>query len=1139
MDIDHPDVSPEPQVLSPTPLVSPLYNGLTHSPQLGSHKISEPQTWSSPAFLKRKHYALEPFLNSAYDPFLDEDGCIEELERKRTKFGRGSGQWRFSDRTPSPEKDLGVPTPDTTDRSTSNERAHALEPREGFAVASNVGSTGSHDALVVTNTEDHLPSSTINTDEPPSPSVAAESQQEEILSSSQEFEGQETMAEINRNVSPNSAFTEDVSVEEYHVISQTELIALETVEALEYKKIDMTAGASTPHASSSLHINTTTATPDFSASDQIERFETPDPPRLRPLLSPGLPLVSPLVDRKGKVSIPFDADADADADLLAETGNPFAVVGSSAGSPKPNEIPPTPSEKNGGRNTTAIKAPIKVDLEASVQPEAGKVNSQIQVPVYPAFSTNLGNGMSTIKQILPQTGVEQIVEPIVGSPQMGGPSQIFDRDYDSRKEGGYDEIGVSHQQYLTNNVPDMDEHLVRLEAAAEQLEYTNVPDMEPEPGTENDSLFDGSTSAGQDVEMPDEPPGVRMPSVDTPLDDLFDGSSIDFASSSYDSSDEGQGDSNKSVTRYDDREIDSVLDSGSEDTEEESEEDSDGEEELELEGINSDSAISSEDAELEGLDIVYSPRVLEIIALDTDEESVGDISEKDKLGDPMVDSALPPDMITQRVEESYPPAEAETTSPVNVTPIIQVSEVVSENSSVPEEVDLIPILEEHSAGSERRVHVPYEQAPSVLQSSTQDVEDDRTGYLSPIVGSEAGQTSLLEDTQGLQHSILDPRLRNQLATPDATQQAQDFSLASQESLYSVQQDRTLPTPQQSQNLLKDLGTASEPIIPERLSLIEKVKESRTPSAGSTRSVDDLAPKIISPYFTTSLPESSANSADESDADSVDHEDQPGKNRVETSSLEPIEQTAEEEQYSARMEGTSTSIITPPTGFRTPLAYFASLSSLSQHYNNIISILAISISSSTPLRSKSGPRDFHQAIYLADPSSYTLDSTCNFTTAQIFRPYKDALPIIHTGSSILLRNFKVQTQKGKFSLLSTDSSAWVVFSPGEEPQIRGPPVELGPEERGFAKGLGERWESLEEKFKGPLLARAEEARTETEAKMRRPAKGKKTKGKAAPRKSFVDGMHELRDGTRWTDESEESKSGLHELRDGTVWRDTEE
>lgn len=146
---------------------------------------------------------------------------------------------------------------------------------------------------------------------------------------------------------------------------------------------------------------------------------------------------------------------------------------------------------------------------------------------------------------------------------------------------------------------------------------------------------------------------------------------------------------------------------------------------------------------------------------------------------------------------------------------------------------------------------------------------------------------------------------------------------------------------------------------------------------------------------------------------------------------------------------------PPSGFRTSLSYFAPLSSLPSHFNTLTSTLVI-IQSYTPItRSRYGPRDYTQSLYLTDPSSASSPPTL----AQIFRPNELAIPVVIQGDAILLRNFKVTSFKNRVGLLSTDSSAWAVFRKDTDVQIRGAPVEFGAEERGFARGLWTWWASV--------------------------------------------------------------------------------
>ncbi len=97
LDIDHPSPSPEPPVQGSTLSQSPPYNShiptTIHAPKLAS------QLWASPAFLKRSHFSI-----STYDPFAEAE-FPDNDRRKKTKFGRGSSEWKYSERTPSPEKE--------------------------------------------------------------------------------------------------------------------------------------------------------------------------------------------------------------------------------------------------------------------------------------------------------------------------------------------------------------------------------------------------------------------------------------------------------------------------------------------------------------------------------------------------------------------------------------------------------------------------------------------------------------------------------------------------------------------------------------------------------------------------------------------------------------------------------------------------------------------------------------------------------------------------------------------------------------------------------------------------------------------------------------------------------------------------
>ncbi|KAF1981373.1 hypothetical protein K402DRAFT_398563 [Aulographum hederae CBS 113979] len=178
------------------------------------------------------------------------------------------------------------------------------------------------------------------------------------------------------------------------------------------------------------------------------------------------------------------------------------------------------------------------------------------------------------------------------------------------------------------------------------------------------------------------------------------------------------------------------------------------------------------------------------------------------------------------------------------------------------------------------------------------------------------------------------------------------------------------------------------------------------------------------------------------------------------------------------------------GIRTPLSYYTSLSHL-RNYLNVSSqdasldiIAPVIRSSKAPERAKSGPRDWYTLFSITDKSIFPAR-----VQVQVFRPWKSALPEAEKGDVVLLRGFSVFSRKGKIGLQSGEASAWAVwrfeddgtagsssaggkgkrksdgdasakppwakkklagvknpFAGGGVEEVRGPPVELGREER---------------------------------------------------------------------------------------------
>ena len=397
-------------------------------------------------------------------------------------------------------------------------------------------------------------------------------------------------------------------------------------------------------------------------------------------------------------------------------------------------------------------------------------------------------------------------------------------------------------------------------------------------------------------------------------------------------------------------------------------------------------------------------------------------------------------------------------------------------------------------------------------------------HLSPL--AEAVQASQEENplftevAQDSEDSLLDPSLRSQISTQKATLPIEEFTRISESEPKPNEPKHALLTPKLAQAQVD--GTQDPPTLDQssNISTIERLKSLRTSMRNSSHR-NGSSSTIASQWFTpTKSGRSTITSEYEIDSEEASNEssDYDTGYLQETQSESPPPADSPETEYPFT-EVSDTTVPKGPLsgGFRTALSYYISLSTAAEYFNTQIDTVAIVVSSTDPVRATSGPRDFYQTMYLTDTSTL---SRPKLSTAQIFRPSKDALPLIQTGDAILLRDFKVQAKNRGFMLLSTDSSAWAVFRQGEDVQIRGPPVELGVEEKEFAKGLRRWWDNLREG-----------GRNEVKRLVPKPSTKKKRKAKAPKAKDITVGRHETRSRTTVTD-----TPLVHELRDGTTWKD---
>lgn len=193
------------------------------------------------------------------------------------------------------------------------------------------------------------------------------------------------------------------------------------------------------------------------------------------------------------------------------------------------------------------------------------------------------------------------------------------------------------------------------------------------------------------------------------------------------------------------------------------------------------------------------------------------------------------------------------------------------------------------------------------------------------------------------------------------------------------------------------------------------------------------------------------------------------------------------------------------GTSTSLSYFAPLPALSSKLNQqgpegLADVLAVCTSTTTPpVQAKSGAKDFYTVFWILDEALNSHNSASQTESekgvnkhvrVQVFRPWKSSLPVAARGDVVLLRGFAVRSREHKSFLVSTAASAWCVWryedGVGEEQEqddrpiwarkgntqneagglgvmeeIKGPPVEIGDEEREKVKEVRKWWDGVQE------------------------------------------------------------------------------
>ncbi|SLM37841.1 Telomeric single stranded DNA binding POT1/Cdc13 [Lasallia pustulata] len=1228
LNIDHPALSPEPQVQSSTPPRSPT---ASEPPWIPNHRAEgrvDSHVWSSPAFLKRSRLSSASYLNSIYDPFLEEDGYLEGRSRKRTKFGRESGQWRYAERTPSP------------DRESEAEEVHGANQNRLLDPA----------------------------DETPEPTTVVEENRD--LQESKEQERDIELIHEDSILTPVEGQTPDVRMTDSAVTAERETAEKEfpIVTPPEKHAVD---GSSVSVSQQEL----LTVLPFIQRSSSAERS-----PVARDLLAAeGLGEV--VIDGAAHVVVESGSPSQVDdsPDEHMHSADAQLVVR------EPAQRPPQLESLSSADSLLATR---KLDREGDASPylsrfgeqseyytvsdnalEDGHMNSatgaeepslsaqnnQQEATTVGAGPNNL-SAKETIPGLLPRDSpIHYFSDLAAKNPSSGfdGGALSQPTNEDIHLGDRWDHVAAAHRSLekpeegsetrdspsshlFDTSLDDVGDDVTELITPNDGLNRTVTVDQEVEGAAADEDVdeFSESAALGAKSYMHHDPRSPQLPhAIDVEERFLSSYGSGDEEDGEEDDS-EGQEDHEDSEDMSDEREDE---DRNSGDWVESSDDDS-----IRLEEYSS---FGSNESEVEGQVHLVKPPI-EVINLEDDDEDDGG-SPQDGLDEPN-DLPVPNIPFTyltgsggsqflqgdeagdehalsvesdssQLVEEDEDRSEdilsmgsepsqvwesdevldedvlsldnessrelgadevnaRETLSVDSEAPqVLEVDEdggedVLSMNIELPQvlkadephEEDILSVASQASQSleaeedrgedvllmdNEQRQRTSYQvhrlvASTTILGLEVQMPETDTAGpqvgfvehqtleilvqepkdetsheveveieqaidSMLPMTDLAPGKTESIQESEQ-RHDILDPRLRKPLATPDATQ---PMNASSQRSLNGGQD---LMTPRLTRSNSTDPLQSDAPLHQPRSSLLEKLNELKTSTAKRSQvQLDGDVPSAISPWFapkqTSQIAPKNASDveSDHSDAQSEVDSDDSEDSEVDLKDLEKI-QTIH--------VPTSTQPIPPPTGLRTSLSYFAPLASLESHFRSTLDVLAIVITSTQISRAKSGPRDYHVTIHFADPST-TTTSDAYTTAVSIFRPFKQALPLVQSGDAVLLRDFNVQRRKQRFMLLSTKNSAWAVFRTGEEAQIRGPPVEFAAAERGFARGLGEWW--------GSLAAEVKEKLTKEAAKEKEPDEGK---GR------WVDGKHELRDGTTYTDVPAEEKNAIHELRDGTTYVD---
>lgn len=1103
--IDHPTPSPEPSVQTSTPVQSPPHHN-DFATSIGRPQLNA-QSWASPAFLKRSQ-----FLPTDYNPFAD-DEFPDNDRRKRTKFGRGSGQWRFTERTPSPERE-----PETLplEIATLSKMTGQDRPKEEGAqsVVQQAHDTGSPSkaSSVAKAFSDRSEVQIQSENNPIVEDTFVEEAKKHSTSLGQVNDGKNVICEVLKD--GNVRDTTIVTPEIPHTKPD-----LDEVELFE-ERVEIDSGIARPMS----------PTPKTDHVDDEASEETAQNTHASPSASieiPPLPPASPTSESGQESDEESDQESDdashqdfdslfdeqsssgqSNAGMHSGPASDFGLDGSTfSRPPPPAEFAPPPSvikrleeglEIDGPNHDDArdVSSPFQSDVEwMQSGAEERSTSADLAAELLLSEEGDSGQGIDMLE------GHDAAQRR--SSVQLPSPDQLV-----SSETGELDDEVINNQaaaQWLAEDRSSQKE----VDILQDDKKVQRLSTSPPSSFDRSESLESHEELVLRSQEIPDDDGALEMIAEKSPAE-FLEGKSPFFSQEEADlsgasdeedtletSSEKGLSDSamrqEPPVTRQQEMILDTRLSRG-------------------------DSRILPTKCQeardrTKSVDMM-TPKIqkptVEIIDLESGDEddittqNVGqeglqaliDINDGESTSTNEVsENESPLSLVSHARNEHHVLMDEQhrlLTRPDSTGLVLKSVAAVEEFSPV--DINIEP--EAHEEGGSRKqspiarieealpsIEAPFQRPRQSSKERELPSEVEPRLNQSPIAETELELINIDELPATVPDSFEDTMLRSQLLTPSLTQRTNFVSQSSSISLQFEPEDDTLPTPRLTQSTSagiippEPLAPPEEPTLvktpapPRKTSaLIEKLKEMRRLSSQSPKPRSSES-SVLDPWFAPKrLSQVIRDSEDESEAESSPKREAPvvtakiiGRQLPQTpekplaklfirSPTQPnqISSIHSSPQYLPPSQP-------PPPGFRTNLSYFVPLATLPSHFATKVDILAIALSSTPVTRATSGPRDYNQTLYITDPTSSALQQS--FITAQIFRSNNRCFPLVEKGDALLLRDFKVQPFQRRMSLLSTESGAWAVFRKGIDVQIRGPPVEFGAEERGFARGLWDWWASL--------------------------------------------------------------------------------